>query len=269
MARKIHHLGEIVDEFDAFLVDQFGVLMTANGAISGASQSLVALKESGKSVYILSNSGKRSRDNIARLAKLGFLPESYDGVVTSGEVSRDWLIANLGKTIPMAARTYIIARDHDQSMIDGLNLTVTFDPSDAQLIMIAGSESDLYDMAHYQYLLVEPASRGVLALCTNPDRKMYTASGIGFGAGAIAEMYQQRGGRVKFIGKPHSEIYDTILGLLPNIEAGRILAIGDSYENDIVGAKRMKFSTLHVVGGVYVDQGIAQGADLAIDRFIW
>ncbi|TFZ33930.1 TIGR01459 family HAD-type hydrolase, partial [Pseudomonas syringae] len=70
--REIPGLSAIAGAFDAFLVDQYGVLRDGRGPYPGAAETLVRLKQAGKRVIVLSNSGKRSTENDRRLAELGF-----------------------------------------------------------------------------------------------------------------------------------------------------------------------------------------------------
>ena len=65
--RSIDGLGAITESFDLFLIDQFGVLHDGVKPYDGAIECLKNLKAKGKSVVLLSNSGKRATANISRL----------------------------------------------------------------------------------------------------------------------------------------------------------------------------------------------------------
>ena len=80
-------LQQIADRYDAFLIDQFGVLRDGRGPYRHAAATLSALKAAGKHTIILSNSGKRAKENAARLVALGFAERSWDTFLTSGEVA--------------------------------------------------------------------------------------------------------------------------------------------------------------------------------------
>ena len=67
---------------------------------------MARLRETGKKVLVVSNSGKRAHANEQRLAALGLPPEAYDGVLSSGEVAWNGLHAQkhepfigLGRTV--------------------------------------------------------------------------------------------------------------------------------------------------------------------------
>ena len=80
-------LYELMDSYDGFIMDQWGVLHNGVQAYEGVIDSLGHLKQRKKQVVILSNSAKRSDDNVERLKKLGIKPSMYKAVVTAGEVA--------------------------------------------------------------------------------------------------------------------------------------------------------------------------------------
>ena len=229
-------LSELLPQFDAIFVDQFGVLMDADGPYPEAIETLKEISLLEKSVYILSNSGKRAAQNKDRLKRLGFDPKSFDGIITSGELAYFSLKKNPNDT-PAGLLVYYISRDNDTSVLEGLRYNIVEDSSLANLIVIAGSMSETVCLSEYKKILSKAATRGVPAICTNPDLRMLSSKGITFGAGAIANAYSDMGGRVTWFGKPHIGIYEFALSKLSNIPRSRILCIGDSLEHDVRGAK--------------------------------
>ena len=87
-------LGAIAQSFDLFLIDQFGVLHDGHRPYDGAVDCLKRLKAAGKTVVLLSNSGKRASANVARLEQFGFPRSAFDHVVTSGEVAWHGIVAH-------------------------------------------------------------------------------------------------------------------------------------------------------------------------------
>ena len=71
--------------------DQYGVLHDGRNPYPGARDALAALKSRGVKIVILSNSGRTGAANAERMAALGFEPELYDFLVTSGDVARTLL----------------------------------------------------------------------------------------------------------------------------------------------------------------------------------
>jgi len=248
-------LAALAATHDVFLVDQFGTLHDGVRLYPQALAALRALRRAGRRVVLLSNSGKRAAANARRLERLGIPPDAYDRFVTSGEAA--WQMLH-DRRLPAAAgarRCLLLSRDGDRSAIDGLDLEPVADAADAELVIIAGSEGERLPLAHYRALLEQAAARRLPALCLNPDRTMLTALGPAFGAGRIAELYEALGGTVTWIGKPHREIYDTVLTALGEPERARVIGVGDSVEHDIAGARA---AGCHAA---LVRAGIIAGAD--------
>ena len=249
-------LAELADEYEVFLLDQFGVLLDGVGAYPGAAVALETLASQGKAVGILTNSGKRAALNAARLERMGFNQEHITAVISSGEAARITLKAMLEKTLAKGSKILVLSRDNDRSCIAGLPVCATEDPKAADMVLIAGSRGDEMPLEAYEVLLEDPANRGVPALCTNPDMVMLTKRGSFFGAGRIAELYRDLGGRVDEIGKPHRLIYQVALERLGVRDPAAVLCIGDSPSHDIRGAHAAGCRTALVRTGIHENESL-------------
>jgi len=245
---EVSGLEPLINDFDLFLIDQFGVLHNGVEPYPGAVDTLEKLKSKNKQVVIISNSGKRANVNVSRLANFGFKTSLFDNVVTSGEVAFHRLASRLHDTSIKSC--FLIARDNDVSAIERLDLILEKDASSADLIIIGGSEAEQYSEDDYRDQLRDAAKRNIPCICTNPDKKMLTKTGLQFGAGRIAEIYEALGGAVEWIGKPHPAIYRHILSLHNDYDTQRVLCIGDSTEHDIAGGKNVNLKTLLVMTGI-------------------
>src|SRR3546814_13224510 len=78
-------LATLASRYDAFLLDQFGVLHDGSTVYPGVVACLEALQAAGKRTIILSNSGTLRAASMERLARLGIPPALYEDFVTSGE----------------------------------------------------------------------------------------------------------------------------------------------------------------------------------------
>jgi HAD superfamily hydrolase (TIGR01459 family) len=250
-------LADLVDRYDAFLIDQFGVLLDGSAAYPGAAEALRHVARSGRRVILLSNSGKRSAPNAARLVRLGFAPDSFELVLSSGEAAHRWL---LGQGLAAGTRVWLHARDGDDSAIEGLGFRPVDHPEEADLLLLAGSRADEFGLDEYETWLRPAAARGVPMLCTNPDVAMLTPQGTKPGAGRIAALYKTLGGTVDWVGKPYPLIYREARALLDGIAPGRILCIGDSPAHDIRGGADAGLRTALVRTGLHA--GVPDG-DLA------
>ncbi|RUV78015.1 TIGR01459 family HAD-type hydrolase, partial [Mesorhizobium sp. M5C.F.Ca.IN.020.14.1.1] len=210
-------IGALVERYQVFLLDQFGVLHDGTNPYPGAVEALSALKRAGRTIVLVSNSGRRARPNEARLLKLGFQPGSWDQFVSSGEIAwRSFHEMAISGTLRPNTKCLLISREGDRSAIEGLPFALTGDGDDAELVLIAASEGDHYDIDHYRRLFAPAAMRQVPCFCTNPDKIMLTAVGPRFGAGQLADLYESLGGSVTRIGKPYTPIFDAALALAGN-----------------------------------------------------
>jgi len=251
--RHIGGLSEIIDAFDLFLIDQFGVLHDGRTPYPGAIEVLQAIKTAGKIALVLTNSGKRAVQNEERLLRMGLPRDGFSAVVSSGEVG--WHAIDEGQFGPPfvpGAKVFVVGRRGDDYGLDGLDLTVTDEPAKASALLILGCDAPRVSLAHYRRLLAPAAKAGVPALCSNPDTWMLSSKGLQPAPGALAEIYEGLGGKVRYLGKPYPDIYRYALKHAPGVAASRVLAIGDSVEHDIAGASQMGFASLLVRGGILV-----------------
>jgi HAD superfamily hydrolase (TIGR01459 family) len=249
MSRSIEGLSEIASGFDIFLVDQFGVLHDGRSPYPGAAEALAKIKSAGKRIALVSNSAKRAASNLPRMRRLGFSDDLYHAFITSGEAAFALMKGGLiGEAQGRCA--YVFAIDADRSFIDGTGLVETADPSAADLVIIAGSEAPRVTLEDYRKRIEPLIRRKLPALCLNPDKLMLVDGTIAFAPGAIADLYVEMGGDVRFIGKPYPDIYRIALEAVGAKGGERILCIGDSVEHDIAGAKAIGASSLLILGGI-------------------
>jgi HAD superfamily hydrolase (TIGR01459 family) len=261
--RRLTDFGPILDEADAFLLDQFGTLHDGVRLYPGVAAGMTALRAAGKRLIILSNSGKRSGPNVDRLARLGLPADRYDGFLSSGEVAWRLLAERRLPGLETARACLVLTRGADASLLHGLDLERTEDAHAADLILLLGSEADRIGLDGYRDRLAPAAMRGIPCLCGNPDRIMVLSDGRQApAAGRIAELYAEMGGPVIWIGKPGAAIYAAALDLLSpmlasTLEPARIWAVGDSIEHDVAGAAAQGFRSVLVLAGIMEGQSEA------------
>ena len=169
--QKISGLSDLVDSFDLFLIDQFGVLHDGTVPYHGTIDCLEKLKATGKTVILLSNSGKRAVDNISRLADLGFSRELFDDVVTSGEVAWHGIVdRSFGAPFVPGSSMFVVGHDDHDYGFEKLGVRLVDDPAAADFILIAASLAPKMSLEQYREILSEAAAAGIPALCCNPDR---------------------------------------------------------------------------------------------------
>jgi len=241
----------IASSFKAVFFDQYGVLHDGRKPYPGARDALAALKSRSVKIVVLSNSGRSGAANAERMTKLGFEPGLYDLLVTSGDVAQTLLErGRFPALLAPGARCFVISTGGDDEFASALGLVPTPHSDAADLVIIAGSQADKVSLDDYCTMLAPAARRGAPCLCTNPDKLMLTASGNAPGAGRIAEIYEELGGAVTWVGKPFPEIYRAAAELAEVQDPRDVLCVGDSVEHDIAGANLFGAFTALVRTGI-------------------
>lgn len=258
-------LAAVIQRYDGFLLDQWGVLHDGVRPYPGAAAALEMLRRAGKRVIILSNSGRSGAENARQLAKFGFAPELYDEVISAGDDARDALAARdepfhhaLGR------RCLLLAREGEAHLAEGLGLDLVDDVETADFLLLMTMDPPRQSVAGWMRLLEAASARGLPMVCANPD--LYRASpdgGLQEAPGLVARAYEQLGGTVRYHGKPQPRIYRTCLARL-GLDRSRVVAIGDSLEHDIAGAQGAGLDSVFIGGGIH--RGEIGWAGAAMDR---
>lgn len=260
-------LRAIVERFDHVLLDQWGTLHEGKAIFPEAHECVARLREAGKRVLVLSNSGRRAHDNELRLAALGLPNDAYDGMLSSGEVAWNGLRAREGEPFNELGRTcFLVTRGGDRSIVNGLGIGLVEDMRDAEFILLGGLDEAVSEPEHWRDKLTAAAARRLPMLCANPDLTMFGAGSLIPAPGALAAFYQSLGGTVKFVGKPHAPIFTAALERLGNPKAQRVLVVGDFLDHDIAGGRAAGMLTSLIRSGVH-RQALAKTIDLS--RAIW
>jgi HAD superfamily hydrolase (TIGR01459 family) len=256
MMRRISGLGEIARDFDAMLIDQFGVIHDGQKLYPGAAEVLSQLHDFSIPVIVVTNSGKRANPNVARLVKMGVPRDHFVDCVSSGEVAYQSLDVK---------RAFLIGKDGEDYGFEPIEFVA--DAKDAEVILILGSNVPKTSLEQYREMF---SSLALPAICCNPDHWMITSQGLQPAPGAIAAIYESMGRDVRWIGKPHAGIYQHALRQLQSPK--RVLCIGDSAEHDVAGGRGAGLATLLVQQGVsasVVEASLNPKPDFIATSFAW
>ncbi len=247
-------ISDISDSYMGFIIDQWGVLHDGDRPYPGVVDCLRELKNRNKHIIILSNSGKRSENNIERMKKIGIGPSLYDELITSGELAWQGMknqdngfFKGLGKKV------YIISRGGDRSIVDGLDLEVVDDIKKATFLVISGADSPEMTLEDYEPVLKAAARKQLKALCANPDSRGLMGTQNIMGPGTVARRYQDFGGVVHYMGKPHQPIFQHCIKIFQEKEIypGQTIMIGDTMAHDILGGNLVNIDTCLVKCGLH------------------
>jgi HAD superfamily hydrolase (TIGR01459 family) len=232
------------------ICDVWGVLHNGVEHFRAAGAALVAFRERGGRVVLVSNAPRPNAVIKTQLDRFGVAHAAYDGIITSGDVAREYLAARPGlKVFPIGA-------ERDLPVYAGLPVALVPE-AEAELVACTGLvDDDRETPDDYAAQLRKLAGRGLPMLCINPDIVVERGERLVWCAGALAQRYRIFGGETIVVGKPHAPIYDAALrhfaGLAGRpVERSEVLAIGDGAETDIRGANQAGIDVLFITGGIH------------------
>lgn len=244
-------LGEIAAGYDAFILDLWGCLHDGVVVYPAALEALRRLKSAGKRSVILSNAPRRAHEVAARVAEMGITPDLYDRLYTSGEETWRALSQNeIDGLKGPGRRLYSMIAARDRAMLEGVPATLVDDPTQADFILVTGTETGQEPLDSFDPVLAPAAARGIPLVCANPDLVVHRGGIEEICAGSVAQRYEMLGGRVIWFGKPYPAVYRRILadcGIAP----GRLLCVGDALRTDVAGGAGIGAATLFTVGGIH------------------
>ena len=248
-------ISELSCACDAWIVDIWGVMHNGARAYAAAGEACRRFRRGGGIVVLLSNAPRPFRAVVHQLAAVGVDPESYDGGLTSGDVTRGLLEAWSGRSL------LHIGPERDKGLFEGLTARLAT-PDAAEAIVCSGLWDDSSETpANYEALFEVLAARRLAMLCANPDLVVERGNKLVYCAGALAALYAQKGGEVIYAGKPHVPIYERTFATLERL-AGRalarerILAIGDGIDTDLLGAHRAGLRSVFIASAVHLPGGL-------------
>lgn len=248
-AAPLKGIADLASTYDVILSDIWGVLHNGVAAWPSAVDALTNARASGMQVILISNAPRTSPPVRAQLTGLGVPQSAYDGIVTSGDVTR-----NLLATTYRGAKVSHIGPDKDRPLVEGLPVIFT-DDEEAQVCLCSGLVDDLTEGPEdYRTRLEALRSRDVPMICANPDKFVEMGDRLIYCAGALADLYEEMGGTTIILGKPFDPIYRAARALAGDPDPKRILALGDSMRTDLRGAAQQAIDCVFLTGGIHAAQ---------------
>ena len=239
MIKEIQSLSDLIDDYDLFLFDQWGVIHDGKNIFPNAEEVFLHLQNLKKQVIIISNSGKKSSDNISRMKKLGAENTLNVPLITSGDVCRDLLVnkknyfKNFGEKYFVIATEYPLLSDTPYQQVHNLE-NADF------LLLCTTTNFDEYHLI--DNIFHEAINLKLPLVCSNPDVLGISGKDVHPSTGDLAIKYRKMGGKTYIIGKPGEEIFEFALKKTDSTKT-KTLMIGDSLFNDI-------YIFYHVIVGI-------------------
>ena len=237
--KKLKHLSEIFDLYDAYIIDLWGVIHDGVVLNLNAMEVVKNLTEKKKRITFLSNAPRPNENVIKFLKKLKMKEQYFKYVLTSGEAALKSLGANT-----FGVKYYHLGPERDMSLLKGLEKNKT-SLKNCDFILCTGLFDGHEDnLNYYRELLKEHTSKKII--CTNPDLIVHRGNEKEYCAGAVAEIFESLGGKVVYFGKPYQEVYNMCLK-----EGEKTFVIGDNLKTDIKGANNLNLDSLFITSGVH------------------
>src|SRR5689334_11140454 len=251
--RFVERLRDLVDGVEVILSDIWGVVHNGLEAFPEACAALQSYRKHGGTVILITNA-PRPADSVQRqLQKLGVADDTYDAIVSSGDLTRHYVADHPGR------KMFWLGPERDNSIYRGLD-PVLSPLGEADYIVCTGFFDDETETPEdYQPMMLQALKRKLPLICANPDIVVERGDRLIYCAGAIAELYRELGGEVIFYGKPHRPIYERAMELAAGqhghaLARDRVLAIGDSVRTDLAGAHGFGIDCLFVTRGIHAEE---------------
>ncbi len=241
---EINGLNSIVNKFDLYFIDIWGVLHNGVRLYDEAVNCLTQLDELEKEYVLLTNAPRPNNTVKEFLKKIGLDEKKRNKVFTSGQAALDTLKKKYNNL-----NFFHVGPPKDFDLFKEFKENKTNNISKADFILCTGLfENEEDDLDFYKNLFKKYFN--VKMICTNPDLTVYRGSKKEYCAGSVAKVFEEIGGKVEYFGKPYSLIYETST----DIRNKRILCVGDNLNTDIKGANNLNFESLFIYQGVHKEE---------------
>ena len=245
---------DLLDRYDAILLDAYGVLVDLSGALPGAAAWVDELNRRGKPYWLASNTAARLPESAARRYQGFGLAIPAERILSSGMLLKPWF-ADHG----LVGRRARVLGPEDSRRYAELAGAAVVEPGEAFDVLVLADQAGFPFVETVDEVLSALIARLDAGLDTpmvlpNPDLVYPIGRGCGITSGAVAAMieaalrqrYPGRSG-LEFVrlGKPHPGLFEAAVALAGS---RKVVMIGDQLETDIVGAHRFGIDSALVPG---------------------
>ena len=252
-------LSALAANYDVLLCDVWGVVHNGRNAFAKACDALTRFRAGGGKVVLITNAPRPNPPIRAQLDTLKVPRSAFDDIVTSGDVTLAFIAARGNEPL------HHIGPERDLTLFEILEATSGFKPplvpvEEANYVVCTGLFDDQTETpADYDGTLSIMRRRQLDLISANPDLVVHVGDKLIYCSGALAERYEQQGGRVLQAGKPFPPIYERAMALAEGlrgkpVDRKRVLAIGDAIRTDIKGACDFGLDALFVTSGIHRDE---------------
>jgi len=229
---QVVKIADLMDQYDLFLFDLWGVLLESSSLYDGAAE-VVNNIISKKNVLFVSNTSQNNEDTCKKFQDYG-LNAKEDMFMTAGELAQRILKYPQDYFNVTQPVVYNFGQDHHTTLWTRHNFSTTTDIASANLLAISLCSLDKELNAETKEIFHIAIKNKVPAICTNNDRIAPAGNGDTlYCAGWFAEEYENMGGKVTYCGKPFANIFEEALKAHPQVSRNKMVMVGDSLATDV------------------------------------
>ena len=249
---------ELLDRYDTFFLDAYGVLVTGRGPLQGAAPFIELLRAEQKAFSIVTNDASRLPSTCAaRYQELGIHIDAHE-VLTSGS-----MITEVFKEQALAgSKTMVLGTDDTRAYVtEGGGHILELKPSESPEVVVVADEGGYNFLRSVEAVLsalcrVIDAGKSPKLYVANPDIIYPKREGeFGYTGGAVALLieaglnrrYPGRDNQFIGLGKPFAPIFNAAKRRHPH---GTSVMVGDQLDTDILGANRAAIDSVLMLSGV-------------------
>ncbi len=172
MTKIIDSISDIYNNYDFFILDQWGVMHDGQQGYKHAIEAVARLIDENKKLIIISNSSKRKISSVNRLKYLGFDKNHFIEIMTSGEMIWQELFNSSDKYGAQMKKCFHI---FDTSKEDGKDFRIGLEKfefvsniKEADFIL-ACTPFENTEPLDYITILNNALDKNLIMFCANPD----------------------------------------------------------------------------------------------------
>jgi len=250
-------LKSIVENYDIFYIDLWGVIHNGISLHKNAIQALEEISKAKKNYVLLTNAPRPNSIVKIFLEKMGMNQKIRENVYSSGEASLSYLKKNY-----VNKKFYHVGPPRDFDLFVEFENNKGKNINESSYLLCTGLFEDHdEDLNYYKKLFKYHLDKKMI--CTNPDLIVDRGNKRELCAGSVALVFEKMGGEVIYFGKPFPEVYNQAI----DNKDKKILSIGDNLNTDIKGANLLNFDSMIISNGVHKDEIEKEGIEKVSKRY--
>ena len=235
-------LEDTMGDYDAYILDAFGVLNRGEAPIPGAVERIAQLRAAGKRLIVLTNAASYTRSGVlAKYHRLGF-DFTLDEVVSSRDVAFAHLPEVHGVWAAITAEGDDLSDAPAGHYIADLHTQPELLISAAAFLFLSTARWSDEENARLERALQFQMRPVIVA---NPDLVAPREDGLSLEPGWYAQtLAASTGATMPMFGKPFGNAFDEALRRLPGLAPHRIAMVGDTLHTDVLGGAAAGLGTI-------------------------